>query len=324
MRPELVETLTTRSNPHIDPHLDVWEWQIPAYLFLGGVVAGLMVLLAALELKKKARPTSAPAQWMPLVAIVLVSLGMLFLFLDLSFKGHVYRFYLAIRPTSVMSWGAWILLLVYPALVMLQLGALDEARRDRLLGWRPLVALRLGRPLRFLMRQADAHRGKIVWATLVLGVALGAYTGLLLGTMVARPVWNSALMGPLFLTSGISTGAALMLLTRLDASESHTIVRWDIVAIAVELVLLSLVLIGMTTGGAASQAAAGAFLGGPYTATFWSLVVLAGLVVPLVLNVLEVRRRTPMTLFAPALVLFGGLALRAIFVAAGQATGIAG
>ena len=46
---------------------------------------------------------------------------------------------------------------------------------------------------------------------------------------------------------------------------------------------------------------------------------MAGLVVPLILNVLEVKRHTRMTLFAPALVLIGGLALRAIFVAAGQA-----
>jgi len=324
MRPDMIEVLTNRANPHIDPELAVWEWQIPAYLFLGGVVAGIMVLLAALELRGKARPTSRAAQWMPLVALVLVSLGMLFLFLDLSFKGHVYRFYLAFRPTSVMSWGAWILLLVYPALVLLQLGALDEARRAWVLGLGPVGALRLGRPLRWLFRLADAQRRRVVWATLVSGIALGVYTGLLLGTMVARPVWNSALMGPLFLTSGISTGAAVMLLARFEPSESRLLVRWDIVAIVVELVLLGMLLLGFGTGSAAAQGAAAGFLGGPYTATFWSLVVLAGLVVPLALNVLEVRRHTPMTLFAPALVLFGGLALRAIFVAAGQATGVGG
>jgi protein NrfD len=44
----------------------------------------------------------------------------------------------------------------------------------------------------------------------VLGVALGIYTGILLNTMVARPLWNSAILGPLFLVSGLSAGAAVM------------------------------------------------------------------------------------------------------------------
>jgi len=321
MRPELVEVLSNRNNPHIDPHLAVWEWQIPAYLFVGGIVAGLMVLLAALELRSRTRLTAPRAQWMPLVALVAISLGMVFLFLDLSNKEHVFRFYTAFRPTSPMSWGSWVLLLVYPALALLQLGALDAERREWLVGLRPMKALRLGRLLRWGMRVADQHRRKILWTTLLVGVALGVYTGLLLGTMVARPAWNSALMGPLFLTSGISTGAAVLLFARLDAPASATLVRWDVVAIAVELALLGMLLVGLTTGSAASRDAAAGFLGGPYTATFWSLVVLAGLVVPLVLNLLEVRRHVPMTLMSPALVLIGGLALRAIFVAAGQSSG---
>jgi formate-dependent nitrite reductase membrane component NrfD len=45
---------------------------------------------------------------------------------------------------------------------------------------------------------------------MVLGVALGIYTGILLNTMVARPLWNSAILGPLFLVSGLSAGAAVM------------------------------------------------------------------------------------------------------------------
>jgi hypothetical protein len=48
------------------------------------------------------------------------------------------------------------------------------------------------------------------WANLVLGVGLGIYTGILLNTMVARPLWNSAILGPLFLVSGLSAGAAVM------------------------------------------------------------------------------------------------------------------
>ena len=50
MTPQLLETVTTRANPQIDPALHVWGWEITAYLFLGGIVAGIFVLAAALEL----------------------------------------------------------------------------------------------------------------------------------------------------------------------------------------------------------------------------------------------------------------------------------
>ena len=39
------------------------------------------------------------------------------------------------------------------------------------------------------------------------GIALGIYTGILLSAMVARPLWNSAILGPLFLFSGLSAAA---------------------------------------------------------------------------------------------------------------------
>ena len=66
------------------------------------------------------------------------------------------------------------------------------------------------------------------------------------------------------------------------------------------------------------DAAGDLVLGGPYTAPFWGLVIVAGLVVPLTLNLLEIRRDQPATRFAPLLVLAGGLALRTVMVAAGQ------
>ena len=49
----------------------------------------------------------------------------------------------------------------------------------------------------------------------VAGLALGIYTGILLSAMVARPLWNSAVLGPLFLFSGLFLiGPTLMLAYR--------------------------------------------------------------------------------------------------------------
>ena len=44
----MTELTTTRANPMIDPLMHVWGWEIPVYLFLGGLAAGGMVLSALL------------------------------------------------------------------------------------------------------------------------------------------------------------------------------------------------------------------------------------------------------------------------------------
>jgi len=316
MNPRVVEVLSNRANEAIDPHLHIWAWQIPAYLFLGGVVAGIMFLLAAMELRTGKRPKSFSAQLMPFVAIGLLSLGMLFLLLDLEHPAHVYRFYMAFEPTSPMSWGSWILPLVYPALVLLGLGALTQERREIMLGW-PLLRKRRGF-VEVFFSMADKGRGPVLWLTAILGVGLGVYTGLLLGTMSARPMWNSSVLGPLFLVSGISTGAAAMMLAHLSEEEAQLLVRWDSLAIAAELLLLFALVLGYGTGSEATKAAGAMILGGPYTGMFWGLVVVAGLIAPLTLNLVELKRKIPGTRFAPALILIGGLVLRVVFVAAGQ------
>ncbi len=52
-----------------------------------------------------------------------------------------------------------------------------------------------------------------------LGVALGIYTGVQLSGFNARPFWHSAVLGPLFLVSGLSTGAAVIILGARTAEE---------------------------------------------------------------------------------------------------------
>lgn len=314
MNPEIIETLSNRQNPGIDPHLHIWGWEIPGYLFLGGVVAGIMILLALMELRGQ-KPRSRTAQASPFAALGLISLGMLFLFLDLAHPLHVLRFYGSFEPTSPMSWGSWLLLVVYPSLLLLGLGGLGAEGRSWLLAKLPAGVKRAAD---WLLGFADRERKLVLGANIALGVGLGVYTGLLLGTMVARPMWHSSVLGVLFLVSGISTGAAFMMLGRLDENEARTLVRWDSIAIGVELLLLFALLLGYQTAGSAGQAAGAMVLGGAYTAPFWGLVVVAGLIVPLILNLLEQKRELAATRFAPLLVLIGGLALRAVIVTAGQ------
>ena len=257
----------------------VWHWEIAVYLFLGGLTAGLMILAAVFGREQSSRAM----RLLPFAAPVVLSAGMLALFLDLGSKLHVFRFYTAFRVTSPMSWGAWILLAVYPATIALGLA-------------------RLG----FLA----AHVRRLEIANIVLGIALGAYTGVLLASLGARELWSTPLLAPLFLVSGVSTAAALVMLLPVTRDEHERVRRWDVAAIAVELALLALFLF---------EPAATVFRGGAYTSVFWSLVIVAGLGVPLTLELLESRRRLHATVAAPLLILTGGFALRWILVAAGQA-----
>ena len=269
--------------------LPVWHWEIPVYLFLGGLTAGLMILAA---LGGRDERSSRAMRLLPFAAPVLLSLGMLALFLDLGYKLHVFRFYTAFRVTSPMSWGAWILLAIYPAAI-----ALGLARA----GWRFPIGVR-----------------RLEQANVILGIALGAYTGVLLSTLGARALWSSSLLAPLFLVSGVSTAAAFAMLLPISREEHAMVRRWDVLAIAIELALLGLFFVSLSASSTRSRAAAELFFGGPYTAAFWSLVVIAGLLVPLSLELIESRTRVRATVAAPLLILAGGLALRWILVAAGQ------
>ena len=304
----MIELLTTRHNPLVDPTLHVWEWQIPVYLFLGGWVAGSMVLTGYLQRKARAPGQSSVSDRLPWIGLVLISLGMGALFLDLEHKLYVWRMYLTLQPLSPMSWGGWILLLVYPVLALGALATLADGWLDR---WPALAAF---------ARQLRSHTATrwLSLANIVVGIALGIYTGILLSSLGARPLWASAVLGPLFLVSGLSAGAAFAHVIAPGHEEQEQLLRFDNLFLMTELGLIALFLIGLLTVGAVHAQAAQLLLGGPYTAVFWVLVVGLGILLPLAIQSLMVAGRIPHTVIAPLLVLLGGLALRFVIVYAGQ------
>ncbi len=100
--------------------------------------------------------------------------------------------------------------------------------------------------------------------------------------------------------------------------EREQLATTDNVLLVVELFLLGLFLVGLLSSSQAHADAARLVLGGPFTAVFWVLVVGAGIVVPLVIQVLAVTHRIQHTPLGPILVMAGGLALRFVVVAVGQ------
>ncbi len=340
----MTEFTNYRHNPGIDPTLHVWGWEIPVYLFLGGLVAGLMIIagIRLLVMRPSERQAMVCCTIGPLAGLILLSLGMLALFLDLAHKFYVWRLYLAFEPTSPMSWGAWILLLVYPALLANMLAHLPEAI--------PALAKRI--PVLIKISDYILARPRFVMGTglanITIGIALGLYTGILLGAMGARPLWNSAVLGPLFLFSGLSTAAALLhgilvlstpddelpeftdfllsMMARwsqarpLDTRIAPTLAQADNSFLTIELALLGLLLIGHLTSTAVHQQAAMLLLTGPYAAVFWVFVIGLGILMPLYLQHLELIHRVKHTIAPSLLVLAGGLVLRFVLVGAGQAS----
>jgi formate-dependent nitrite reductase membrane component NrfD len=315
-----IEFMTNRANPGIDPLLQIWGWQIPVYLFLGGLVAGIMIVASAQELRDPEKWESRLSRIVPLLAIVLLSLGMLALYLDLEIEGlklNIISLYMTFKPASPISWGSWILVMTYLSLALWFLAGVSAeamnrfAAKFRFLGF--LVPVRVW---------ALGIKRKILTANIILGAALGIYTGIFLSAMVARPVWHSGILGPLFLASGISAGAALLTFFKVNHDLTRTFIKWDIAALIAELGFLGLFLLDNITGTVLHKAAAGLFLTGSYSGAFFGLVVLAGIVVPLGMEWADLTGRANAPVITPMLVLIGSLALRFIIVSAGQVVGL--
>ena len=92
---------------------------------------------------------------MPFGALALLSVGMLALWLDLAHKLWAWRFYIFFHATSPMSWGAWILVLIYPVGLLLGLGSMGDEQREWLRGKTPGALKGL---LETLLGWADGRR----------------------------------------------------------------------------------------------------------------------------------------------------------------------
>lgn len=331
MREELI--ISGRMNPGIDPVLHGWHWPIPFYLFVGGLAAGLL-FFAALKViagKEKDFPTAVTIG--PIIALAAIMLGLIALIYDLHHPLYAWQLFTTFRIESPMSWGAWTLLgasfvnviwifsflkEIFPTFNLKEnfvkkvlLFFIVETEGKVNWDWKHKI-LKTAEEYSVKWRKAWA------WVMIILAVILGVYTGILLSAFNARPLWNTALLGPLFLTSGLSTGAAMLMILSKTHFEKMTFSKIDILLIVIELFFITHMFMGYLAGSQVKAEAAHYFMGGEFTVTFWINVIILGLVIPLILETMELFHVKIPIIVPGLLILWGGMMFRFIMVDAGQ------
>jgi len=309
MKEELL--VSGRMNYKVDPILHIWGWEIPLYLFLGGLAAGILFFAAFYYIRGKENEFTAAIKWAPMITPFLLVIGLLALFIDLNHKPFFWQLYTTIKFQSPMSWGAWTLMVVTPISFIWAGTYMRDVfpKWDWKFDW-----------LKSLEQYFITKRRMLAWILVVFSVILGIYTGILLSAFNARPLWNTSILGPLFLASGLSAGAALIMVMSKNKKERLVFSRIDIILISIELFLIIHMFMGFLASTQVQIEAAQLFLGGPYTLPFWVFVVFLGMILPAFLEIWELRGHHIPAYIPAVLIIIGNIALRFIITYAGQAS----
>lgn len=274
-----------------------WGWLILAYFFLAGLSGGCYALGAILRLF--GRPSDAAAsRFAFLAAFPLIVVCPILLTLDLGEPARFWHMIIdsvnltpVLKYWSPMSLGVWGLGL-YSVFAFVSFVEALYAPVRRILSGIP---------------------GRLVVAVgAVLGLFVGAYTGVLL-SVSNQPVWSDGWpLGGLFLASGLSGAAALLLLASRYRSQmapsSGSIWAADRYFVVLEAILIAVFLVTVAVAGTIGK------LFGVVEIILW-ILVLAGLAVPLLGHA---RTRALSPVLTAALVLVGVLALRAVVIFGAQ------
>lgn len=312
MKEELI--ISGRNLPNIDPYLHLWHWPISLYLFLGGLAAGILFFAAVVTILGKQDKYQGAVKWATIIAPIALSVGLLALLYDLTNLWNSWRLYVTFRITSPMSWGAWTLLLVTPISFIWTFSYFKEYFPKW--NWQQGILAAASKLIDYI----NENKVLIAWVMIPSTIVLGIYTGILLSAFNARPLWNNSILGPLFLTSGLSTGAATIILMSKSHHEKMMFSRIDLILILIELFLITHMIMGMLAGSQVQLEAVQLILGGEFTITFWVFVVALGLTFPALLEIFELIGLKVPAYIPALLVIIGGVIFRFVMVDAGQLT----
>ncbi|WP_170169080.1 NrfD/PsrC family molybdoenzyme membrane anchor subunit [Mesobacillus subterraneus] len=289
----------------------VWGTIIAAYLFLAGLSAGAFLTSSYAARKYPEAVTIRIVG--RIISPVLMGIGLLLLIVDAEagLKDPLRFIYLFTNFSSVMTIGTYFISFFMMAAAFIA-----------------------------LMEILKKEINKIVeYVGIFFAVATAIYTGFLIGVIGAVPLWNTAILPILFVVSAFSTGIAGTMLTSafIDKKVVHHVMSLKKIhvslLIAEVFLIFTMFVITSSSNESAAQSVA-MLLSGEYSVLFWTGLILVGLLVPIVIESLELynsrqlHRRAGMEVAAAgspgftaiviteSAVLAGGFILRYLLLAA--------
>ncbi len=270
-----------------------WGWEIIVYFFLGGLAGGsyLVSTLAHLFGSQEDAGLIRAGRYVSLIGI---AISPILLMKDLGRPERFLHMLRVLKLRSAMSLGTW---------GLTTFGLLD---------WFPWLA----KLLKVLPVKIIESVGS------VFGLFVASYTGVLLSA-TAVPIWARArhLLGPLFLTSGLSTAlASLSLILSLGRGHRQTLEKVERAELAVMTTELGLISALPVVLGPLGKP----LLKGKTAVFFGAGTIGGGLLLPLLARLAWrlTGKPTPRALNSGAslLVLAGGLILRFVWIIVGRAS----
>lgn len=283
------------------PH---WPFLIDVYFFLGGLAGGAFVFATAAQIlnPRRYRDVVRVGYYLALAALIPCPL---ILIVDLGVPSRFLNMLMRFNVDSPMSMGSWALLGFSACAGLAALFTLLEDLRARnFTGAKRLVGV-IGS---------------------AFGFFLAAYPGVLLGA-TARPLWiEGHALGALFLAVGASTGAAAMalilaLMGRRAADQVASVRLMTVVALVIQLLAVVAFVGSVQASGSVAATSALRLLltDGRFAMLFWGGAIVLGSVLPLILGLVDLRRRSfGLTAVTSLLVLVGGFLVKYVIMAAGQ------
>lgn len=285
-----------------------WGLYIFTFAFFVGLSAGGLIMASAAEVfgVKSLRPLSRLGV---LTAAACVLVAAMTIIPDLGNAQRVWELFRYPNWSSPLVWDI-IIIIAYFVFAVTDLTVMSRRR---------MVASKRARILRMM-----------AFAGLPIAVLLHSITAWIFGLQISRPWWNTALMAPLFVTSAILSGTAVVALAALAAHRFDRIrvphETWNALAglmaaaIAVDLFLVASDYITILWGNVPRERAAlnTVLPGGSWQALFWLEWIVGGLVPFALFVVPRLRRRLDLLALGSVLVLVGVYAFRMELVVGGM------
>lgn len=267
-----------------------WGMYIISFMFLVGVSAGGLIVVAGSELVESHRFEQLN-RLAVVVSAAAVATAAGSLLPDLGRPQLVWKMLVHPQLSSPLLWDM-IVISAYLTIACVDLWLLTRRPVNQ-------VAMR-----------------RMAMLTLPVAVAVHSVTAWIFGLLVARPFWNSALMAPLFLSSALVSGTAMIIVVAVTVRRTTSfsfrddvlerlgrLMLWFIAADA--FLLFAEILTTYTSGQPDHLAQLDELLTGKLAPVFWTEIVV-GVVVPFVIFSRPAwRRRTGLIVTASVLTIVG-------------------